>query len=163
MAGKTRLTRLVVGPVRVNGAAMHRLILCPCIAMVAVLGASGCGGQTKPQAAEAAHDLRGQEVPGVGAVKRAQCVDPPLRCVVNSAQRRAAVCDVTKSADGGFSCERPERVEIAEAKKTCTEWENENFEQIDGPSGLEFECAMARKLSKLPPNNPAPERPQRPQ
>lgn len=91
-------------------------------------------------------------MPGVGAVKRAQCVDPPLRCVVNSAQRRAAVCDVSESADGGFSCERPEPVDIAEAKKTCAQWENENFETIGAPSsGLDFECAMVRKLGKLKP------------
>lgn len=124
------------------------------IAVVVTAASVGCdsGDDGERSAPEAAQDLRGQQVPGVGVVKRAQCVNPPLRCAVNSAQGQAAVCAVSGSTEAGYSCDDPEPVDIAEAMKTCRQWEDENFEPVGGgPSGLEFECAMARKLGKLKP------------
>jgi hypothetical protein len=129
------------------------LLLGALVAVVVTAANVGCAsGDDEKSAPEAAQDLRGQVVPGVGVVKRAQCVNPPLRCAVNSAQGQAAVCAVSGSTQDGYSCDDPEPVDLGQAMKTCTQWEDENFEPVGGgPSGLEFECAMARKLGKLKP------------
>jgi hypothetical protein len=129
------------------------------VVVTVTAGLAGCGSgeDTRHLAAEAAEDLKGQKVPGVGAVKRAQCVNPPLSCIVNNAEGYAASCEVASASDdqSGFYCKRTQPVSEAEVNKTCAERETEHFEQAE-VSSVDWECAMARKPSKLPPTSAGP-------
>jgi hypothetical protein len=127
------------------------------IGVTAGLAACGSGEDkrtTSIPAAEAAADLRGQEVPGTGTVKRARCVDPPLRCAVLSKEGRAASCEVAVASDGerGFYCKRAHPVSKAVVGKPCSDWAEQAGIDSDG----DFACATATVLDKLPPKSRDP-------
>lgn len=121
------------------------------VVLLATAGVAGCGSgerDLETPAAEAAHDLARQKVPGVGTVKQAQCFDPPLHCIVHNADGWAATCDVAATSEGQreLDCERAQPVSKAVLAKWCSDREAEHFE--DGASSLDFECAMSRTPGK---------------